>query len=400
MDLLIRGIAIALDAVEEELLGATTNHGKRIAALSSVMGKKYGMGENERLVLSSCALLHDNALTEYIRGERGDSDLKLHCLYGERNAAMLGMQPGSDGLILYHHERADGMGPFRKKSGQIPAGAEIIAIADTIDVMFKLQRVNSGRLGEIREYVEKNSGRRFSERAAGVFLETLDENMLTALRDENIIDTAENFLPRWNVSTSDSLIMGIADLSIRIIDYKSKFTRKHTSQIACRAWAMAEHYGFDETTRSEFYLAAALHDIGKLMIPVSILEKPGALNDDEFQIIKSHAYKTWEILKDIDGLERICLWASNHHEKLTGEGYPFGKKADALDFPSRLISCLDIYQAVSEERPYHAGRGHSETIAMMKKMSDGGFIDGRIVNDIDGVMARYEGSDLPHPVSR
>jgi HD-GYP domain-containing protein (c-di-GMP phosphodiesterase class II) len=397
MDLLIRGIAIALDAVEGELLGATTNHGKRIAALSSAMGKKYGMNESECLILATCALLHDNALTEYLRAERGESGLRPHCEYGERNAAMLHLNPSPAGLILYHHERADGLGPFGKKTGQVPESAEIIAIADTVDVKFHLQRVNLGQLGEIYEYVKKNSGSRFAGRAANVFCETLDENMLDALKDENIVRTAGHLVPEWNVAATDSLIMGIAGFSIRIIDYKSKFTRKHTAQIACRAWVMAEHYGFDGTARCEFYLAAALHDIGKLMIPSAVLEKPGALDDNEFQVIKSHAYKTWEILKDIEGLGHICEWASNHHEKLDGTGYPFGKKADALDFPSRLIACLDIYQAVCEERPYHAGRGHADTIAIMKEMAAKGYIDGGIVNDLDTVMARYDGRDVPPP---
>jgi HD-GYP domain-containing protein (c-di-GMP phosphodiesterase class II) len=392
MDLLIRSIAIALDTVEEELLGATTNHGKRIAAISSAMGKKYGMGDAERIVLSTCALLHDNALTEYIRAERGESDLRLHCEYGERNVAMLDLKPDPEGLVLYHHERADGRGPYGKKAQDIPAGAEIIAIADTIDVMFQLQRVKPERLGEITDYVKKNSGKRFAGRAAEVFLEVLDETMLSAMKDENIIATTEKLIPRWNVATTDSLIMGIADFSIRIIDYKSKFTRMHTAQIARRAWVMAEYYGFDETTHAEFYLAAALHDIGKLTIPAAILEKPGALNDDEFKIIKSHVYKTWEILKDIDGFEQICRWASGHHEKLDGTGYPFGKKADELDFPSRLIACLDIYQAVSEERPYHAARSHADTITLMKKMAAEGHIDAGIVNDLDAMMPLYKES--------
>jgi HD-GYP domain-containing protein (c-di-GMP phosphodiesterase class II) len=192
--------------------------------------------------------------------------------------------------------------------------------------------------------------------------------------------------------------MDIADLTIRIIDYKSTFTRKHTAQIAARSWIMAEYYGYDHAMRSEIYFAAAMHDIGKLTIPSAILEKPGALTDEEFQIIKSHAYKTWEILKDIDGLERVCRWASNHHEKLDGTGYPFGKNAGSLDFPSRLIACLDIYQAVSEDRPYHAGRSHESTIAIMRDMAERNFIDGNIARDVDIVMRRYQGKDVPHPL--
>ena len=401
MDRLIRGIAIALDTVERELLGATTNHGKRIAALCAVMASQLGMEKNEQRVLVTCALLHDNALTEYIHAESGDNNsgprLKLHCEYGERNVASLKLGTESTGLVLYHHERADGCGPYGKRHGEIPLGAELIAIADAVDVMFHLQTINPDRLYDVRRFVKENAGTRFPEDIAGAMLDSFDEQTLEAIKDEHIINTMERLIPAWTVDFTDSLVMDIADLAVRIIDYKSKFTRKHTAQIAARSWIMAEHYKYDKAMRAEIYFAAAMHDIGKLTIPSAILEKPGALTDEEFQIIKSHAYKTWEILQDIDGLERVCQWASSHHEKLDGTGYPFGKNALALDFVSRLIACLDVYQAVSEERPYHAGRSHEATIAIMRDMAARNAIDEFIVNDIDIVMRRYQGKDVPLP---
>ena len=76
-------------------------------------------------------------------------------------------------------------------------------------------------------------------------------------------------------------------------------------------------------------------------------------------------------------------WACMHHEKLDGTGYPFGKKADELGHEERLIACLDIYQALSEERPYKKGKTHNEAIAILKSMSADGKIDESIVNDID-----------------
>jgi HD-GYP domain-containing protein (c-di-GMP phosphodiesterase class II) len=142
-------------------------------------------------------------------------------------------------------------------------------------------------------------------------------------------------------------------------------------------------YGYNNSIRSQFYLAASLHDIGKLATPVSILEKPGPLNDDEFAIIKNHAHLTYTLLKDIDGFERICDWAANHHEKLDGSGYYFGKTADELDFNSRLLACIDIYQALTEERPYHTGRDHKTAIEILSDMGRRGFLDTRIIKDLD-----------------
>jgi HD-GYP domain-containing protein (c-di-GMP phosphodiesterase class II) len=129
-----------------------------------------------------------------------------------------------------------------------------------------------------------------------------------------------------------------------------------------------------------------------------ILEKPDKLTDEEFRVIHEHVRITYELLKDIDGFEQICGWASNHHEKLDGTGYPFGKKANELDFNSRLIACLDVYQAVSEERPYHPGQDHAATMKILRRMADQGRLDASIVKDLDEVMAEYSGRDTPPPV--
>jgi HD-GYP domain-containing protein (c-di-GMP phosphodiesterase class II) len=146
---------------------------------------------------------------------------------------------------------------------------------------------------------------------------------------------------------------------------------------------MGEYYGYDPAGKARLCLAAGLHDIGKLAIPTEILEKPGRLTDGEFRIIAGHVKKTAELLKDIEGFEDIHAWASNHHEKLDGSGYPLGKKAEELDFNSRLMACIDIYQAVSEERPYHPARDHRSTMEILHDMAGKGAIDENIVRDID-----------------
>jgi HD-GYP domain-containing protein (c-di-GMP phosphodiesterase class II) len=192
-------------------------------------------------------------------------------------------------------------------------------------------------------------------------------------------------------------IFGLAGFVARIIDYKSLFTRLHSTQIANRAWFMGQHYKYDSQELAEVYLAASLHDLGKLAIPSEILEKPGKLSDEEFGIIKGHVRLTWELLGDIEGLGTICQWASNHHEKLDGSGYPFGKKAPELDFNSRLLTCLDLYQAISEERPYHSRRSHGDTMRILYEMADTGKIDGDITKDLNIALAPYDGKDMPPP---
>jgi HD-GYP domain-containing protein (c-di-GMP phosphodiesterase class II) len=403
MDKLIKAIAIALDIVEGELLGASTHHGKRVATLSAAMGRKGGMNDDEALALTTCALLHDNALTEYIFAERGgkgsrDPSMRLHCERGQRNVDALMFQTDIRGFVLYHHERPTGRGPFGKKEGEYPLGAELIGIADTLDVVHHLQRTPPEGLADLRRTIAGGLGQNYTKRAGEMMLDVLDAEMLARLRDENIIETAEEFIPAWTVDMQDQVILNLAGFITRIIDYKSVFTRRHSTQIANRAWLMGGYYHYDPAQRAQLYLAAALHDIGKLATPVAILEKPGKLDDAEFRIITDHVRYTGELLKDITGFERIRDWASGHHEKLDGSGYPFGKKAADLDFNTRLMACIDIYQAVSEERPYHPRRGHGDTMAILYDMARAGLIDEGICRDLDETLAAYSGRDVPPPV--
>ncbi|MDR1318831.1 MAG: HD domain-containing protein [Treponema sp.] len=391
MDQLIVSIATALDFVEKDLLGASTNHGRRISVLCSAMGRLFGMNDDELRILTGSALLHDNALTEYIffehEGKQHDPAMKNHCIFGQRNIDILRFKGNARGVIYYHHERADGGGPFGRKEGEYPLMAELIAAADGIDVRNHLQTLGPHRLPLLQKEIEAETGKAYTHRAAGAMLDVLDEKMLFSLRDVNIKETTKQLLPVWREELEDQAIIGIGEFAARIIDFKSTFTRRHTSGIANIALTMARYYGFDTTERLQFYLAASLHDLGKLATPTVILEKPGPLTGDEFQIIKDHVRYTWEMLKDIEGFEKICMWASCHHEKLDGSGYPFGKKAEDLDRNSRLLCCIDIYQAVSEERPYHSGRSHEETIKILKDMAERGFVDSKIVEDLDKVLA-------------
>ena len=402
MDELIKTIASALDMVEFELLGASTNHGKRIAALCASMGRYFKMDEDSLSALTTCAFLHDNALTEYIlserQGEKQESNMRLHCQYGQRNVEKLLLRIDTRDFILHHHERADGGGPFGKREGEYSLGAELIAIADMLDVRCHLQRVSSADLPILRKQIAGEAGRRFTARAVEAMLHVLDDDMLVSLSDEQIYKTTERAVPIWEVGIGDTVIFRIAEIVADIIDYKSIFTKKHTIQIANRAWLMSGYYNLNHEQRAQVYLAAAVHDIGKLNTPVGILEKPGKLDDEELRIIKEHIVSTHKLLKGITGFENICDWASNHHEKLDGTGYPVGKKAGELDFISRMMACTDIYQAVSEARPYHAGRSHKETMPILFNMAAKGFIDGDIVKDFDIVMAEYSNQDVPTPV--
>lgn len=394
-------ISIALDAVEQDLLGATPYHSKRVAVLSLEIGRALGYDRACLFSLAGCALLHDNALTEYILSEqpsiRQGANLQSHCIIGQVNCSCIPFPNKIDGFIQYHHEAADGSGVFGLRETEFPQEAGIIALADQVDVHFALQRLSASRLDEVRRYIESKAGTKFSDALAQAALSVLDASFLESVRDACIYETLLRQIPPLSCTLTNAQMISLSGIIAKIIDYKSKFTRMHTSQIANKAWYMTGVYGYDTTLRARVYQAATLHDIGKLFVPTATLEKPGRLTDEEFRTIQSHVRYTWELLHPIRGLGEIVDWASNHHEKLDGSGYPFGKRAHALDFISRLMTCLDIYQAVSEPRPYHAGRSHGETMRILYDMARRGQIDPDICIDLDREMAVLPNGFAPPP---
>jgi HD-GYP domain-containing protein (c-di-GMP phosphodiesterase class II) len=114
-----------------------------------------------------------------------------------------------------------------------------------------------------------------------------------------------------------------------------------------------------------------------------VLEKPARLTDEEYVYIQNHAWYSYQILSQVRGFEDVCRWASFHHEKLDGTGYPFGKMGYELNGLERLMGCIDIYQALVEDRPYKAGYDHAKAIGIMRSMACSNKIDGSIVSDVD-----------------
>lgn len=174
----------------------------------------------------------------------------------------------------------------------------------------------------------------------------------------------------------------IADFFADIVDYKSPFTSRHSIGVAEKAAQFAKYIGYDVSDIEKMYLAGALHDIGKMAVGNEILEKPDKLTDEEFDKMKNHVGYTYLILSQVDGFEDIRDWAALHHEKLNGKGYPFGKTADELNEQERIMACVDIYQALTEERPYKKGMSHEKTCDILDDMAQKGFIDSTISNKI------------------
>ena len=384
----------ALDCIEAELVNIKNKHGKRVAYISVRMAEYWAIQSDALQDLAICALLHDNALTQYISEElqkHSEVDLKndlsekktnLHCIYGEKNISKIPFKTDVSNVILYHHEHADGTGPFQKTWQEIPLFARIIHLADVIDIIGNSMDDNVQRWDFTCRYLLKNKDRLFDCECVNAFFKVFSKETFLLLSDVSFESKLWEIIPRKKQAFDGETCKNVADFFAKIVDYKSPFTSMHSIGVAEKAAHLARYIGFNPISVQKMYLAGALHDIGKMAIGNEILEKPDKLTDDEFSKMKNHAGYTYLILSEVNDFEEIRDWAALHHEKLNGKGYPFGKTADELNKPERIMACIDIYQALTEDRPYKKGMSHEKACDILGDMAQKGFVDSEISNKI------------------
>ncbi len=398
----IYSISVALDYAEAEIIRTARYHGRRVAALSNHMAAKAGFEPEKLFILTQAAMLHDCALHEYLTDEfKNDArilfekNMGSHCIAGERILGKLPAYRCVEGTVLWHHERADGKGPFGKLAAETPLAAQILHLADMVDVAFSLEEIDPGKYERLTKWLEGEKGKAFSGEVCSLFQETADYDFLCSISGDGSDGVIRSMLPEYMVDVSTEMLREMSSVFAEITDYKSNFTWRHSAGIAEKAEKMGHFYGYDSAMCDKLFIAGALHDVGKLLISNEILEKPGRLTDSEYAEIQNHAMGTWEMLKNIRGLEDICRWAALHHEKLDGSGYPFGYFADELSRMDRLMACLDIYQALVEERPYKSGLSHEDAMNILRKMGEDGQLDQEILGEIDSCFAAGEKPPAP-----
>lgn len=387
---LVAACSYALDCVETELVHVTSRHAKRVAYMSVCVAEQLGICGKDLQDLAVYALLHDNALTQYIQEELHSNltDMKemprigVHCSIGEENIQGFPFHTDVKNVILYHHENADGSGPFGKKSEEVPLFSRIIHLCDLLDQACCRKAFTTETWEWAKDVLQRIRGTMVDEECAEALERIFSEEYFLSLGG-NFEVSLWNKVPRQKQELDFSQIKKLAGFFAKIVDYKSPFTSTHSIGVAERAEKLSRYMGFDEETVQKMYLAGALHDIGKVAVGNEILEKPDRLTDAEFAVMKHHAAYTYNILSEIDDFEEIRDFAAFHHERLDGTGYPFGKDASELNVQERMMACIDIYQALTESRPYKKGMSHERACEILKNMADKGWLDMDIIDKIE-----------------
>ena len=136
------------------------------------------------------------------------------------------------------------------------------------------------------------------------------------------------------------------------VDAKDTYTRGHSARVAEYAREISRRAGCTEEEQQNVYMMGLLHDVGKIGIPDSIINKPGRLTDEEFETIKKHPVAGWQILKNISDFPELAIGAKWHHERYDGKGYPDGLAGEKIPVQARMIAVADTYDAMTSNRSY------------------------------------------------
>lgn len=165
-----------------------------------------------------------------------------------------------------------------------------------------------------------------------------------------------------------------AFLSLSRLKTKDNYTYLHSVAVCGLMIALGKQMGLEQALLKDLGMAGLLHDVGKMAIPDEVLNKPGRLTDDEFNVVKDHPLRGWELLKGSPQVSEIALDVClHHHERMDGKGYPDKLSGDALSLFARMGAVCDVYDAITSVRCYKSGWEPAEAIRKMAEWQEGHF---------------------------
>lgn len=170
-----------------------------------------------------------------------------------------------------------------------------------------------------------------------------------------------------DLENMEDLVDDVVKISTHISELRDPYTVGHERRVAELSDAISEHLGLSKEERKKIYYASLLHDIGKIVIPLEILNKPGKLSRVEFSLIKQHPIKGYEILKDVRFPFSVADIVLQHHERINGKGYPYGLKGKQILLETKILSVADVVDAMSHIRPYRPALGIDKALEEIDK---------------------------------
>jgi len=304
--------------------------------------------------------------------------IQLRCDRGASIVRKIGLSEETAQAVRSLDEHWDGSGyPERAKETSISPLARVMAVAQHLDV-FALERNPEHAMRALRE----RSGHWFDpevvkaaeslHRDGTLWMQCLpgdgaDDQPAGTPTRAAVLDLAPTEIGRMSASHIDLICEAFSE----VVDAKSNFTFRHSIGVTNVAEAIGETMGLKPERKQLVHRAALLHDLGKLRVPNSILDKPSQLNPAEWAIMREHPALTAAILRRVQQFDELAYIAGAHHEKLDGSGYPNQMRAEDLTIEARILAVADIYGALTEDRPYRNGCTPEQALRIMSSDAKG-----------------------------
>ena len=363
-------------------------HSRRVATMAWRIGRRLGLAPADAEDLLMAALIHDCGVDSPAELQTIGSTLvwpeqDRHCLRGGEYISTCNLLRHLSPLVRHHHRPWRDL-PQDELDERQRLLTNILFTADRCYVGYALAQRTYGHEGVINhkddilaflgqlgaDAIAPDIRQAFTEvaRTDGFWL-SLHPDYL-----DNLLSPLSRVLGTER-EVSLSQMRNVATLLARLVDAKSHFTQDHSHRVSLIATGLAERLGLDREACQEMEIAGLLHDIGKQLAPDSILGKVGALTAPERAIIKRHTIDSEVTLTLLFPNSRIVGWAASHHEKLDGSGYPYGLAAADLCLGARALTVADIFQALTQERPYRGRMSCDDAIAVVGGMVQKGELD-------------------------
>jgi putative nucleotidyltransferase with HDIG domain len=300
--------------------------------------------------------------------------IQLRCDRGAGIVRKLGLSEQTAQAVRSLDEHWDGSGyPERSKRAAISPLARVMAVAQHLDV-FALERSPEQAMLVLRERSERwfdpqvVKAAESLHRRNALWMHCLPGKEPTAAQSQLTARSAVlDLAPPQAGRTTAAGIDAICEAFAEVVDAKSHFTFRHSVGVTDVATALGSAMGLKPERRQLLHRAALLHDLGKLRVPNSILDKPGKLDDGEWSVMREHPALTSAILRRVGQFHELAYIAGAHHEKLDGSGYPDRLRGEDLPLEARILAVADMYGALVEDRPYRKGFSADEAMAIMRR---------------------------------
>ncbi|MBI5847951.1 MAG: HD domain-containing protein [Nitrospirae bacterium] len=377
-------LMICLSDAMDFIDSSVVDHHKRVAYIAHSMAAEMGLSLAQQKDIVLAGALHD--IGAFSLAERRNTlafEIQHPHRHAENGYALLRLfSPLSvvATMVRFHHVPWD-HGTGREFKGQeVPLASHMLHLADRIAVLINRKKEILSQASRICRIIQAGAGRLFHPELVDIFMAmSAKEYFWLDLASPSIQTILSQRLRSAQVGIASKDMLGFSQLFSRIIDFKSPFTATHSSGVAASAEFLAGKLGFSQHDCTAMRIAGYMHDLGKLAVPVEILDKPSGLNRKEFNVVRHHTFYTYRILQPIAALQTINKWAAFHHERLDGSGYPFHLKEKDLPLGSQVMAVADVFTALTEDRPYRRGMKRSDTLRVLDDMSVRSALNGQIV---------------------